>query len=258
MKKFGAFLSLLGLLFQSSAQAWVGGPYGGNTYDNFTGGIFGGTIRGSGTSGIFKFSQGNEAYVSPFGDSIVYHGGLAYYGECYGFVDFDSRTVSGVTNGSNTGANPNDPNASPFYRNVFGQGFGVSNGAAGITTGNTFTGANSNQSNANSYWNGKITKSKQTTRFRAKGEMSFFGNATEVVTSDATQSDGAYSEPVLDIDTTLLIAGGGTSLTPGNGSTRRVFTANNNYPNITDSVKIKVYGSRTSVAAFVGPNAYSG
>jgi hypothetical protein len=258
MKKFGAFLSLLGLLFQSSAQAWVGGPYGGNTYDNFTGGIFGGTIRGSGTSGIFKFSQGNEAYVSPFGDSIVYHGGLAYYGECYGFVDFDSKTVSGVTNGSNTGSNPNDPNASPFFRNVYGQGFGVSNGGAGIgiTAGTAFAGSSSTQSNANSYWNGKITKSKQTTRFRAKGEISFFGGVSEIVVTDSTAATGTYLDPVLDLDTGLLI-GGGSSNTPGNGTVKRVSTSDNNYPNIKDSVKIKVYGSRTSVQAAAVPTGYA-
>lgn len=258
MKKFGAFLSLLGLLFQSSAQAWVGGPYGGNTYDGFTGGIFGGTIRGSGTSGIFKFSQGNEAYVSPFGDSIVYHGGLAYYGECYGFVDFDSKTVSGVTNGSNTGANLNDPNASPTYRNVFGQGFGVSNGGAGVAANNSFQNATSSQSNANSSWNGKLTKTKQTTRFRAKGEMSFFGNATEVVSTDNVASTGVYDDPRLDVDTTLLIAGGTLSSTPGNGTVRRVLSSNNNYPNITDTVRIKVYGSRTFVGPATNPTGYAG
>ena len=281
MKKFGAYLSLLGLFSQATALAWVGGPYSNNTYDGFDGGIFGGTIRGSATSGIFKFSQGNEAYVSPFGDSIVYNKGMAYYGECYGFVDFDSKTVSGSTNGANNGNNLNDPNASPQFRNLFGNGFGVQNGtSAGIASSNQFGGnqftnsaggqiaantAASTVGNANSYWNGKITKSKQTMRFRAKGEMSFFGNASEVTEFNRVTSTGVFEDPrndgpsatdPSDIGTSISIFG--TSTPPGTGTFVRVSGAENNYPNIQDKIKIKVYGSRTSVAPFVGPSAYAG
>lgn len=281
MKKFGAYLSLLGLFSQATALAWVGGPYSNNTYDGFDGGIFGGTIRGSATSGIFKFSQGNEAYVSPFGDSIVYNKGMAYYGECYGFVDFDSKTVSGSTNGANNGSNLNDPNASPQFRNLFGNGFGVQNGtSAGNATSNQLggvafsntaggaIGANSAASlvgNANSYWNGKITKSKQTMRFRATGEMSFFGNASEVTEYNFVTSTGDFQDPRFDGpnpnnpgDSGTGASLGGTGASPGSGTTVRVSGAENNYPNIQSKIKIKVYGSRTSVAPFVGPTAYAG
>jgi hypothetical protein len=257
MKKFGAYLSLIGLFSQATALAWVGGPYSNNTYDGFDGGIFGGTIRGSACSGIFKFSQGNEAYVSPFGDSIVYHKGMAYYGECYGFVDFDSKTVSGVTNGSNNGSNLNDPNASPQFRNLYGNGFGVQNGTgAGIAGTNNFGGAGSDTAVANSYWNGKITKSKQTMRFRAKGEMTFFGNATEVTEYNRVTSTGDFEDPRFDADTGLNLIGTGNP--PGSGTSFRVSGAQNNYPNITATIKIRVYGSRTSVGPFVGPTAYAG
>lgn len=273
MKKFGAYLSILGLLFQTSAPAWVGGPYSGNTYDGFTGGTYGGTIRGPSTSGIFKFSQqGTDAYVSPFGDSIVYNKGMAYYGECYGQVDFDSKLVSGVTNGANNGANLNDPNASPQFRNLFGSGFGVQNGTgAGIGTANQFGGptyangaggtinspnAASKVAAANSFWNGKITKSKQTVRFSAVGEMSFFGNASEVVESITVVSSGDFQEPRFDIDTGLNLIGTGN--TPGTGTSYKVSGAENNYPNIQSKIKIRVYGSRTSIAGFAGPTAYAG
>jgi len=265
MKKFGAYLSLLGLLSQTAAPAWVGGPYSNNTYDGLTGGIFGGTIRGPSTSGIFKFSQGNETYVSPFGDSIVYHQGMAYYGECYGFVDFDSKTVSGVTNGSNSGANANDPTGSPQYRNLYGSGFGVQNGTgAGIASTNNFGGLNSDTAVANSSWNGKITKSKQTMRFRANGEMSFFGNATEVTTFDNVSSTGDFQNPRKDdhpppgegAGTGLNLTG--TSTPPGTGTTTRTTGGTNNYPNVTAKIKIRVYGSRTSVVPFRGPSAYQG
>ena len=254
MKKFGAFLSLFGLLFQSAAPAWVGGPYSNNTYDNFDGGIFSGTIRGRACSGIFKFStDGGDAYVSPFGDSIVYYQGLAYYGECFGQVDFDAKRVSGYTNGSNIGANQNDPSAGPLYSSVWGNGFPVQNGAGNGTKAAT----------ANSYWNGKITKSKQTLRFKAKGEMSFFGNATTITTYGRTYSDGVFIDPTIDADTGRFIDG--TSSTPGIGSFRVTRTENSaavvpdtNYPNITNQIKVKIYGSRTSVLGYAGPNTFLG
>lgn len=259
MKKFGAYLSLIGILSQSTALAWVGGPYSNNTYDGLDGGVFGGTIRGSNTSGIFKFSQGNEAYVSPFGDSIVYHKGLTYYGECFGQVDFDSKTVSGVTNGSSAGSNQNDPNSSPQYRNLFGGGFGVQNGTAtqlGLNTIDVGATAQFPILTANSYWNGKITKSKQTMRFKASGEMSFIGAATETTTFNRVTSTGVFEDPSFDLDTGLNLIG--TSSPPGTGTTSRTTGAKNNYPNIMDSVKIRIYGSRTSVTPFGGPAGYAG
>ena len=276
MKKFGAYLSLIGLFSQSTLLAWVGGPYGNNTFDGFDGGVFGGTIRGPSTTGIFKFSQGAETYVSPFGDSIVYNKGLAYYGECYGMVDFDSKTVSGVTNGSANGTNLNDPNSSPQYRNLGGFGFGVDNGLAGTVIGNNFvTGPNGSAGAAgteagiaNSAWNGKITKSKQTMRFKAKGEMSFFGTSTEVTEFNVVNSTGDFNDPRFDGEdpakpnegagTGLSLTGFGAVTPAGTGTTRRTVGATNNFPNIQAKVKIRIYGSRKSVNPFGGPAGYAG
>jgi len=268
MKKIGAILSLVGLLSQNSALAWVGGPYSNNTYDGQTDGTFGGTIRGTKTSGIFKFSQNSFApYVSPFGDSIVYHGGLAYYGECYGQVDFDSSSVSGITNGANNGLNGADPNQSGFYRSIFGTGFGVQNGTdAGNATTNAFGNTNG-PSSANSYWNGKITNKKLAVRFVAKGEMSFFGNASEVEVSWNTVSTGDLQDPRVGGDTGLnsnptfaagtAFGAGGYSF-PGTGSTTQTMTRENNFPEVTDTVKIKVYGSRTAAGGAYAPANYAG
>ncbi|MES2706493.1 MAG: hypothetical protein V4726_07815 [Verrucomicrobiota bacterium] len=259
MKKIGAILSLVGLLSQSSALAWIGGPYSNNTYDGNTGGVFGGTIRGAGTSGIFKFAQDNQPYVSTFGDSIVYHKGMAYYGECYGQVDFNSSSISGITNGANNGTNGSDPNQSPFYRSVFGTGFGVQNGTdAGNATTNVF--GNINAASANSYWSGKIESKKFAMRFSAKGEMSFFGNASEVTITIDAVSTGDLQEPRGNADTGLNsnpTAANARSAFPGTGSVVQTVTTENNYPNITDTVKIKVYGSRTSTGV-QQPGNYAG
>ncbi len=264
MKKFGAYLSLIGLLSQATAPAWVGGPYSNNTYDGFDGGIFKGTIRGPSTSGIFSFSQGDEALVSPFGDSVVYNRGMAYYGECYGFVDFDSKKVSGITNGTNNGTNLNDPNSSPQFRNVSGFGFGVDNGIPGTLVGNQYaplaSGAvgapGTNVGTANSSWNGKITKSKQTMRFRAKGEMSLFGTATQATEFNNVTSTGVFDNPTFDLDAAVNLIGTGNP--PGTGTVRRVSGSVNNFPDIQSRIKIRVYGSRTSVAPAVNPSGYLG
>lgn len=254
MKKFGAILSLVGLLSQNSAFAWLGGPYSNNTYDGITTGLFGGTIRGSNTTGVFKFIQNNEAFVSSFGDSVVYHKGMTYYGESYGQIDFNSSKVSGITNGNSAGGNTNDPGQGPNFRSVFGTGFGVSNAG-----GENFTSAV-----ANSAWNGKITNKKFAMRFTGKGEMSFFGNPTETTVTVDTNSFGDFNEPRTSLATGASTAPGGisgsqgiTSAFPGSGRATQTVTRSNNYPDIKDKVKIRVFGSRLSTSAVI-PATYQG
>lgn len=266
MKKIGAILSLVGLLSQSSAFAWIGGPYSENTYDGNAGGIFSGTIRGRNLTGLFKFAQDDQPYVSTFGDSVVYHKGMTYYGECYGQIDFNSSLVSGITNGSNNGTNANDPNQSSYYRNVSGQGYGVQNGTGtgNVTTNGTAPAFGSDSvANANSHWSGRVENKKFAMRFTAKGEMAFFGYASEMTITIDTVSTGDLQTPRGDN------GDGGTGLNSnptannarfgftGTGSVVQTVSATNNYPDVQDKVNIKVYGSRTATSVTYPAN-YAG
>lgn len=262
MKKIGAILSLVGLLSQSSAFAWIGGPYSNNTYDGNSGGIFSGTIRGRNLTGLFKFAQDSQPYVSTFGDSVVYHKGMAYYGECYGQIDFNTSLVSGITNGSNNGANANDPNQSTYYRNVSGQGYGVLNGTGtpNVTTNNTApTMGSDSVGNANSHWSGRVENKKFAMRFTAKGEMSFFGFASEMTIKISAVSTGDLDNPRADpsgLNANPTAANARFGFI-GNGSVVQTVSATNNYPDIQDTVKIKVYGSRSSTG-ITYPAGYAG
>ena len=249
MKKFGAILSLLALISQSTALAWIGGPYSNNTYDGFDGGTFAGTMRGNRVTGLFKFSQDAQAYVSPFGDSIVYHKGMTYYGEAYGFIDTVGGTASGVTNGQIAGENTGDPGA--LFRNVSGFGFGVLNGEDGrtVSTGASQTTANTgniNVSGANSMWNGKITAKRPTVRFKGKGEVSFFGNGGTISTYTSVDSTGDFFDPRLSITN--------EALNDDDGTQNRVIVNDNDFPKFTDVVKIKVTGGRTATSAYIPAN----
>lgn len=253
MKKFGAILSLLALISQSTALAWIGGPYSNNTYDGFDGGVFSGTIRGSRCTGLFRFSQGAEAYVSPFGDSIVYFKGMTYYGESYGFIDTVGGSATGVTNGQNSGNNTGDPGGSNF-RNNNGTGFGVSNGvgttvnAGGAAINQQF--GNINSAAANASWNGKITSKRPTIRFKGKGEISFFGLGGTISTYESVESTGDFFEP--------RVGPGGEALADSDGTRASVTTRDNDFPKFTDVIKIKVTGGRVSTTPFFGPAEYQG
>ena len=98
MKQITALLTIFAM-FTSHASAWVGGPYSNNTFDGFDGGIFQYTFRGNNVTGLARFTQNtSSSYNSEFGDSVTYYNGVAYYGESYGFVDFSSGVVDGITN----------------------------------------------------------------------------------------------------------------------------------------------------------------
>jgi hypothetical protein len=95
--------------------------------------------------------------------------------------------------------------------------------------------------------------------------MSFFGNATEVTTIIDVNSTGDFQDPRRDVPNPAVVGDVSTGLNltgvgnpPGSGSTSRVDGVSNNFPNISEKIKIKVYGSRTRVNPFVGSGAYVG
>lgn len=257
MKIPGVSLLLFLLAVPPNAFAWVGGPYSGNTYDGITGGVFTATIRGKNVSGICKFSQSTaDLYTSPFGDSIVYFKGMTYYGECYGFVDTERRVVSGVTNGSNWGAD-DDPNLGGTFRYIGGEGtYGVYNGQAADQGGEDIRGRN--MSIANSSWNGRLTSVRPGVRFKAKGQMTFFGNggliagldsdegATDVVTIIERIASGDFAEQLDEGEEVLQ------------GKLVLRFESQSDFPKVTNRVRIKVFGGRTSAVPAPYPQNYLG
>jgi hypothetical protein len=235
MKKIGSIISILAIFLQGTAFAWIGGPYSGNTYDGFTNGNYRYTIRAKHLNGIAKFAENNSSpFVSEFGDSVVYFKGTAYYGESYGSADFDAKSISGVFNASVNGA---------------GGGFGAqlgdnsSDGSHGVSNGPradlSDVGALAQRAVINGEWTGRFTRTSLTARFKGKGRATVLGNGDTV------------GSRLVSIDT------GFTATNPPNPNanttqTQTTFTISN-AASPTDTVKIRVQGSRVSLAPGTSP-----
>ena len=193
MKRLIALLSGIALQL-SPAMAHVGGPWSGNTYDNHTDGIFGGMITMRNGSGIFRFSATDTAQLGAFSSSMIYYQGITFFGSCSATIDWESKKISGVTNGSAFNRSPrpaqqqtapindNNPNWEPQRPGLAALTLNVP--LSPIIVGDQITartqplaglGATGPVGIANSHWSGKITKSKPTPKFEAKGQAAFVG-----------------------------------------------------------------------------------
>ncbi|MGI8604056.1 MAG: hypothetical protein ACR2OZ_13840 [Verrucomicrobiales bacterium] len=192
MKKLIALVSLVA--FQATpVMAHVGGPWSSNTPDNNLSGIFGGMITMRNGSGMFRFSQGETAQLSTFSSSMIFYQGTTYMGSCQANIDWPTKKIFGITNGSafnrspftNRGDTPplndNNPNfiAGANQPRTFGIPLTSSIAGDRSVTLSTFQFTNVGVSGpvgiANTHWQGKITKSSPTVRFEAKGLASFTG-----------------------------------------------------------------------------------
>jgi hypothetical protein len=240
MKKILAALTLISFT-TSQTFAWTGGPWSGNTYDGNTGGLFGGSITMRDGNGIFRFTGTETAQLGAFNSSMIYYKGITYLGSCQAQVDFEFRTVSGVTNGSaynrnnrpasgqSTPLNENDAGYSPEVNPAtftFTSSIGGSSRAGGEFDGPVGI--------ANTSWQGKVTSTRPSLRFTAKGEAAFRGRApfisrfTVVSTDDVT--DIAPDGTDRDISYTITEDYGG----------------DDELKKPRNRTKIRVYGSRLS------------
>lgn len=214
MKKYAAALTFLTVLFQStSAMAWIGGPYSNNTADGKSGGVFQGTITMKNGSGMFRFSTGQEPFNSPNAESVVFHEGLVFYGDCFGQVDFHAKRVSGITNGNTALGGGVTPIGAPV--------FPFSNGNDAFI--------------CNTQWAGKMRKVYPGLTFRAKGWAYIFDSNYQNNTSTTITTDFAPVDLPND---------GGTVTT----TVTQTISSNQGAPKT--KVKIKVYGSRVSPVAY--------
>jgi hypothetical protein len=160
MKKITALFTLITFAGGQMApvMAHLGGPYSGNTYDGYMGGVFQGNMTMQGGFGLFRFASGLEAALSPQAQSAIILNGITHYGECFGMVDYSSRTVNGITNSQSNLVNNTTNLGSP---NNF------SNGLQSYVV--------------NTSWQAKITSMRPTVLFRGKGEAYFLNELYEDV-----------------------------------------------------------------------------
>jgi len=263
MKKLIAILTLVSMQ-TTPALAWVGGPWSGNTYDNKVTGLFGGSITMKNGSGIFRFSATETAQMGAFNSSMIYYKGVTFFGSCQANIDFEAKTVDGMTNGSAFNRNPgpaqnrtspiadNNPN---FQPGTTGANTSytiplVPNIVDGEPTPSTFTLTNVGSSGpvgiANTSWSGRLTRTAPNVRFKAKGEANFLGPQPIV-----QRIIVKYGDPVIPPDpedpTAPFVPGPPEEVSIDRGG-------NDPFPEPANRVKIRVFGSRISynIVASVG------
>ncbi len=248
MKKLIAFVSVLALQV-TPAMAWVGGPWSAGTHDNHVTGIFGGIITMKNGSGIFRFSSDESAQLGAFNSSVVYYKGRTFLGSCLAHIDFQSKSISGITNGSAYDRSPTQriPTTSPLVDHPVGGGGQISVPLTPIINpdDNEVTPRNYNLAGltatgpvgiANTQWEGKLTSTAPNIRFSAKGEAAFVG-ASDLV-FDIRIDEVPNEDPALPPSLNGITIG---------------FGGNNEFPDPENTEKIRVFGSR--VTYNVSPSA---
>jgi len=254
MKKLIAIITMTAMQ-ATPALAWVGGPWSGNTYSNSVTGTFGGSITMKNGSGIFRFSATESAQMGAFNTSMIYYKGITFFGSCQANLDFDSKTVDGMTNGSayNRNPGPSQNRTSPIVDNNpnFNPGTGAANVAYtvplqpsiidGVPTAATpYTlssiGGSGPVGIANTSWSGKLTRTEPNVRFKAKGEANFFGPQPVV-----QRMSVKYGPDVVRNETppATIVPGPVQEVTVDRGG-------NDAFPDPANRVKIRVFGSRIS------------
>ncbi len=212
MKKFVATIAFLAMGFHAApVMAHVGGPYSNNTHDGFQGGVFQGMMTMKNGSGMFRFSAGLEPIISPFAQSVVFHQGFIYYGDCFGMLDFVSKKISGMTNGMTAPPGATTTNGTPNF---------ISNGQANYV--------------CNTVWNGKITSTAPSVRFKAKG-FAYIIDAT--YEHQITTTIDTTPPPIELPDGTAIV-------------TTKTETITESGPIPTQRIKIRVSGGRLSPIAY--------
>jgi hypothetical protein len=205
MKKF--FLTIAGLAALSSGKVWgfAGGPFdngdpggllmerngyyqctfsfkNGTGYGVFTpdaqlsGGLLGiGGGGGGGGAGQAAFYGRGTVYTQNSFDiqrnanrSVFYYKGVTYVGACMGMPDIEQRTINGTCNATSDDART----TSQATNGGGGAGASLENTAIIVQNNTGFI--------LNCGWEGKITRTRPTLRFKGKGELSVLsptGNA---------------------------------------------------------------------------------
>jgi hypothetical protein len=218
MKKLTALLTLISFIGGqvTPALAHIGGPYSGNTYDGFQGGIFQGTMTMSGGYGIFRFSTGFEPAITPQAQSVVMLNGLVMYGECFGYVDYASRKVGGVTNSLST----------------------LPNATTGLGSPSSFRNGQQDYV-CNTNFQGKITTTRPIVLFKGKGVATFFSERYE----DGSSTSVDRIEATVDIP-------GPDGITPGSLSSATAQTITSSGLAEMETHKLRFSGSRLTPIAY--------
>lgn len=212
MKQIIGIFSALVLVPSMQVQAWVGGPWSNDSYqENGDDGVY--EAIGTLTDGTAMYrwavqnenpggvsmvgGQANGAQTSnvDFGGLIgaqsphvIWYRGVIYYGRCFGIVNSNMKSVLVSGNASDTGLNGADAQMNGVDLST-GSSSSIQITAAGGSSA-TFS---TRKKIANSTWKGKIYQSHPMKRFHGYGTVAFVGesNLSVVIVTVPTVSVSA-------------------------------------------------------------------
>ncbi|MEM8954783.1 MAG: hypothetical protein AAGD22_11580 [Verrucomicrobiota bacterium] len=222
MKKIALFALLVFGFSLPSAMAWVGGPWSNN---GFSPGAETGTYQAVATmsngSGIMRFEVTNQPSLSiNENTSLWWYRGATYVGNTSAVVDLTSRIVTGINTAS-----------------TLDQGV-IEDQAAVIDT------AGKNVEHLTANWHAKIRTVAPQIRFDGQGTVQLFG---DVDTGTRTRIFNVqyFQGEVLDNGNFLY----DIIINTDNSTMVSSFGQDPDFPQLGSSVKMKVWGSRTSWVA---------
>jgi len=222
MKKSISLLAAAVVLQAAPAFAIVGGPWDNDNFNPTNSGTYQAAIFMRNGAGMARFSDTATYQFSRFNQSIIFYRGIVYTGTAFGFIDHNSDTVIGITNGDTTNT--------ILVENAAGLTPGIPfNGLQGSVN----SGSGANVQICNTQWTCKITRDAPIMRFSGDGEAAFFGDLTTIdrITSVTTVIEEGDTETVIEEDITDF--GGQDS----------------EFPEIGVRAKVWVFGSQISIAA---------
>ncbi|MEM7146478.1 MAG: hypothetical protein AAF591_15185 [Verrucomicrobiota bacterium] len=216
MKKIALFSLLVFGFSLPSAMAWVGGPWSNN---GFSPGAETGTYQAVATysngNGIMRFQVTNQASLSIANNtSMWWYRGATYVGNTSAVVDLTTRVVTGINSATTVDA----------------QALGLIGSS----------GKNVERLTAN--WRAKITTVAPQIRFDGKGTLQLFGDldtGTNTQVFNVTYEQGPVTDPEGNVLYTI-------NVNTNNSTMNSSFGQDSDFPQLGSSVRIKVWGSRTS------------
>ena len=99
MKKILTLITSALVISGSSAFAWVGGPWSNNSFSQTTTGTYQAVMYMVNGVGLARFSDDVTSQFSQVNQSVIFHEGTVYIGQCFGTADRTSGSGSGTVTG---------------------------------------------------------------------------------------------------------------------------------------------------------------
>jgi hypothetical protein len=141
MKKILTLITSALVISGSSAFAWVGGPWSNNSYSQTTTGTYQAVMYMVNGVGLARFSDDITTQFSQVNQSVIFHEGTVYIGQCFGTADrtsgSGSGSVTGIINsasaagGSVTGTFQCDITSDAPVMRFYGRSSGITNPITG-------------------------------------------------------------------------------------------------------------------------------